>query len=930
MSKINTFLDENPDKLFDDDFLLETLGCYPYAEDIFGTNGKKDDADESHEKEPSQTTSSSSVLEPLSTASISQGKLPSASGPFSAEEAPTQSCTGDKSTSTGALEDDFAGHFQSTHILNPDELDDMMFPDDIFWNPATAYNYTGLLGFNSPNKNAFEYNYEFPEDDSDDSEESEESSSDSYESSSDSYSSDETSTSPDMEVETIEISSGLAEELSTQQVPNRNDSTEVIEVRAPSIQDGGLYKIGYSAGHSNHLQWDGIQNDFTNKEEIERHAKHAKWTRMRHRRQRDTGKSTTDMELADISELADITDESDESDGSDSTSIDILDINAPGQKITDALNKMTTVLQEEKEENVNKSDDKEKLKSRTHKDATKNKKATTTTGRKRGRKRKTNAESHKEGDRAKKVLEEMEERKAAKTPTTRSRKGSGKKAEAKGPRGRRLSTVVAEANAASEKTRNKAKMEYTYVKPCVYTNAAEHAAIEVGPYDKKAYEEYASKLSSDVKVSARFVSQGYFMSKGESNAEAPLAVVESHACNISRSIFVYPPRTHQSLELQRPEKPIEDKFPVIKPAAVRGGAADADYLLASALIVRRLRSNRIVLHKIARNEERRGAEWAVRDFGGGATGFTFKTRVADIKWLTPRVLAVANGDAVKAVSVASAKPLPSVTAQRALLHETECEWASRNDTPERFPGGNAIRELDSKRSAPGLIFTGTESGSAMLYDVASKHPLQQLHPSPAGSPTSSPVSSVRGNGLPEFVYSFTTDSGRLCLCDRRMAWDRPAFSADANALVGDTFSSLWTHDWNPAAPGEVVLGYASRAVGSMAGLDIRFPACILHARDYRSSVLPFDVHFADNCSRSEAGDFAAAASTDWKDSTYALFGERNFGIGNLHSNFDWFTPASEKEFNADQVCVMGCFLERDTLLTVSDNADVKIWSLLKL
>ena len=521
-----------------------------------------------------------------------------------------------------------------------------------------------------------------------------------------------------------------------------------------------------------------------------------------------------------------------------------------------------------------------------------------------------------------------------------------------------ISAAVAAAASAVEKARRAAATECVYLMPDLYNGTA----ITTKPFLQHEYKEHVKKLSDEAKACERWVTKPLDMHSVEASAEAPVAVVESYAGSIARSIFVYPPRTHQNLDVQRPEKPIADKFPAIKPAAVLVG--EAKYLLASALIVRRLRSNRIVLHEVAYNSSSNsGGEWTVRDLGGCATGFTFKTRIADIKWLNTNLLAVANGDSVKVVSRRVAKSLPSVTAQRTSLHATPCEWASLPPTGSssktvQVHKDCTIRELDSKPEEPGFIFTGNESGTVMLYDIAGRGSEALLTSDAEGSP----VSSVRARGLSEYVYSFTTDSGRLCLCDSRMAWDRPAFFADTNRLLGDKLSSLWTHDWNPAAPGEVVLGYASRAVGSVSGIDIRFPACLVHAKDYGSSVLPFDIQFAENNASSAFRNSAFAispvlpqpplfgrsqplplsslssslssssssSSGDWKHSNFAIFGERNFAVGNLHSNFDWFTPAEERDFAADQMCVLGCFLGSDTLLTVSDNADLKIWSVLNV
>lgn len=895
MSKLPDFLDENPDKLFDDDFLLGNFGYYPYADSIMNREYQLNDC-ENCGKEPSQTSSSS--YDTFSATTASQGTLSSMATIFNHEEAATQTFTGERNTeptpsssSSAFSAEDFFDHFHSTHILDPTEMDDIMYTHDVIWGLGSYdddeeednnigeenSSFSFLPKGKSEDKNEEESQSE--ESDNDDEEEYSEESSGSDE---DTPSS--SAMSPDTDTEIIDISTIRIDEPATQPIHNAASDIgpqPLVEVRAPSIPNDSLYQISYPSCGTNTL--DNIESDFVNRAEIRKVASPYKCSKKRKAKRKNT---------KELPALA-------------STKTQ----NAGEDNFDDGNNNNG-------DNNHLNTDKKPAKKSQQPRQQT--------TKSKGGRKKKTKEEIKEEvresGEKTSEHMQDDSEEGGAHN-TTRKRPKNAKALCKK-----RLSAIIAEANAVSEKTRNKTNMEYTYVKPTVYTNAASNPAIEVDAFDEEEYNKYVKKLNDDVDANMGLISQGVFMHKGEPRAEAPVAVVESYSSNIARSIFVYPPRTHQNLEIQRPEKPIEDKFPVIKPAAVHVGDGTMDYLLASALIVRRLRSNRIVLHKIVHKKERCGNEWEVSGLGGGdsATGFTFKTRVADIKWLTTQVLAVANGDAIKAVSVRGAKPLPSVTAQRTSLNESACEWVSHNNSPELFSGGNIIRELDSKRSAPGLIFTGTENGSVMLYDIFTRDPIQRFIPTPE---TSSPISSVRGNGLAEFVYSFTTDSGSLCLCDRRMSWSRPAFRADTNVLVGDTFSSLWTHDWNPAVPGEVVLGYASKAVGSMAGLDIRFPACVLHAKDYRSSVLPFDMHFADGCSRTDMGD---SVSKDWRSSNFAIFGERNFSISNLHSNFDWFTPAAEKEFNANQVCVMGCFLEQDTLLTVSDNADLKIWSILNM
>lgn len=948
MSKLNNFFDANADKLFDDNFIFENFGYYPYADDSFN----KDNQDDIEcEKQPTQTTSSSSTCDTLNLLPpISQETF---SSTFGVEEAPTQTFIPEKasmssassysssSSATSAYGDEF-NYFGSTHIINPDEIDGMLYTDNVtdnadnadnaFWTTNLYDNYetNNFMAYNQMNNNYIneyienedyyndeEVDEEDEDEDTSEDDEEEEDEDDEEESEDDDDDDDDEKSKYDngiygennfdiinnfdahyMDTEPIEIN---AEEVATQKIQQESDTSSIIEVRAPSMQNDEFYASGLQYdGISSTYTLSNIQNDFVNQPEIEKYKKHSQEQRRSHKKSKGRPRKTTST--------------------NDASSTATILVSEDIEKLYDE----NDIDYYEKETGPN-SSKKASSKKQSSKARTKTKNQ--------GNLKKVLGELEVSQS---KVCDDSERLKSVPTNLLLSKPKSSKRGRKPNkskylnlPQ-RRLSAVVAEANATVEKTRNSLNLEYVYVKPSVYTDAKERSAFKVGKYDAGEYDEYVKKLSDEVVASKSFVSPGLFVRDSKSSAEAPIAVVESYSCNIARSIFVYPPRTHQSLEIQRPEKPIEDKFPVIKPAAVHVGKGDVDYLLASALIVRRLKSNRIVLHKVTHDEKRYGNEWEVRDISGCATGFTFKTRVADIKWLTTKILAVANGCMVKVVSLRSAKPLPSITAQRTSLYESSCEWASHSNSSEIFFEGNIIREIDSKRSSPGEIFTGTESGSVMLYDIISSGNMRRVLPSTRGS---SPVSSVRSNGLPEYVHSFTTDSGNLCLVDKRMPWNKPSFCVNTNALVGDKYSSLWTHDWNPAVPGEVVLGYASKAVGTMAGLDIRFPACILHAKDYRSSVLPFDIHFADNCTRNYFGDIKPPQSSpagNWRNSNFALFGERNFAIGNLHSNFDWFTPSAEKEFNANQVCVMGCFLERDALLTVSDNADLKIWSLLNM
>lgn len=205
---------------------------------------------------------------------------------------------------------------------------------------------------------------------------------------------------------------------------------------------------------------------------------------------------------------------------------------------------------------------------------------------------------------------------------------------------------------------------------------------------------------------------------------------------------------------------------------------------------------------------------------------------------------------------------------------------------------NIVRELEPT----------TDGTSVLVGDERGGFSIVQHYPSLSCQiyNFSSPVSSVRN--LPAAVspscVSCTLANGHICIFDRRLRWS-PCLEV---VVRGDDSAELYTHDWQNNA---AVLGFSSGLYKTaMFGASVSKP--VLMAESNMNDVTACDIR--------------AHPTRD----EFAAFGLANFCLGTASSSSVWFAPPIPP--TSSQACVLGEYFDDNTVLTVSDDGYLKLWS----
>ena len=368
--------------------------------------------------------------------------------------------------------------------------------------------------------------------------------------------------------------------------------------------------------------------------------------------------------------------------------------------------------------------------------------------------------------------------------------------------------------------------------------------------------------------------------RGKGGGEKTPIVIESYCRFIGREMFLGSKLEEQGGDLAGRG----DRFTMIKPATV-ALAPDRDGTrhkhLALGMMVPKAVTNKVLLFDMVRRPG--DTMWSV--VPTEPVGWVLPQRIGDLKWLARERLCVASGarlvflDADTAMPLTSKRPKP----RDASVLENVIQLPTEQ---------NIVRELEPTADGTGIL-VGDERGGFSLVQHYPTLSCQIYN-------FSSPVSSVRN--LPPAVspscVSCTLANGHICIFDRRARWS-PCLEV---VVRGEGSTELYTHDWHSNT---TVLGFSSGLYKTaMFGASISKP--VLMAQSDTNDVTACDIR--THPSRDE----------------FTAFGLANFCIGTASSSSIWFAPSIPPA--SSQVCVLGEYFDDDTLLTVSDDGYIKLWS----
>ena len=357
-------------------------------------------------------------------------------------------------------------------------------------------------------------------------------------------------------------------------------------------------------------------------------------------------------------------------------------------------------------------------------------------------------------------------------------------------------------------------------------------------------------------------------------------VIESYSRFIGREMFLGTSQEEQGGDMVGRG----DRFTMIKPATValepdRDGTQRKH--VALGLIVQKAVTNKVLLLDMVRRPDR--PMWDV--VPADPVGWVLPQRVGDLKWLSRDRLCVASGAKLVFLNEDTATPL---TSKRPKPRD-----GTTVDNAIQLPSEqNIVRELEPTTDGTSVI-VGDERGG---FSIVQHYPSLscQIYN------FSSPVSSVRN--MPATVslscVSCTLANGHICIFDRRMRWS-PCLEV---VVRGDDSAELYTHDWQNNT---AVLGFSSGLYKTaMFGPSVTKP--VLMAESNMNDVTACDVR--------------AHPTRD----EFAAFGLPNFCVGTASTSSVWFAPPIPP--TSSQACVLGEYFDEDTILTVSDDGYLKLWS----